>query len=161
MRSRSVLLAMVWLAGACLSPDRPSAAAADRTVDADDGSRPGADPGPRYEMDLANRTVVQRIGTEVADPASRRFVQFEVVRVENPRRLPLSFEVRYEDETGRRTWLGSFALFPPDNPGKFLVPTGGRLRAGGAVVVTMVVLQEPRPDDRVRVTLRRFSFRES
>jgi hypothetical protein len=140
---------MAWVVVVCLPPSE-----ARSHVVAQHEAR--AEP---FVLDLANRTAMQRIAPELADPEGQKFVELEVRRVENPKRLPLSFEVFYQDEAKARVRLGSFALFPPDNPGRFIVPTAGRLRAGGAIVVSLVVLREPGPDDRVRVTLDRITFR--
>ena len=52
------------------------------------------------------------------------------------------------------------ALYPPDNPGTFLVATRGSIRPDGAIVVSMVVLDETEPSDQVQVTLKRIVFRE-
>lgn len=121
--------------------------------------RGGADERRPHELDLGNRTVRERIEPDVQDPERVKLVQFDVRSVENPERLPLSFEVFFESADAARTRLGTFALFPADKPGRFLVPTGGRLRQGGAVVVEMLVLQETGPDDRVRVVVERFTLR--
>jgi hypothetical protein len=140
-----VCLTLAWL-GAAAGP------AEERAPEASLRPRP-------YVIDLANRTVVRPIEPELAEPESQKFVELEVGAVENARRLPLSFEVFYRDEQQRKVRLGSFALFPPDNPGRFIVPTGGRVRRKGAIVVSLVVLRELRPDDRVRVVLERIAFR--
>ena len=88
-------------------------------------------------------------------------VEIDIADVVNPKRIRLTFEVHYQRESGNgeKLLLGSFALYPPDNPGKFIVATGGRLRSGGAIVLSMRVLDEVGPEDRVRVTVRQISFR--
>lgn len=110
-------------------------------------------------MDLTNRTLTQRIGPELADPAAQKLVQIEIVALHNPERKRVSFEVHYEPDDGERVLLGTFGLYPPDNPGKFLVATRGRLRREGAIVVSMQVLDEVEPDDELQVKLKRVSFR--
>ena len=113
-----------------------------------------------FSLDLANRSVTKPIGRELADPASAKFVEIDVSEVVNPKRIRLTFEVHYQPGNGERSLLGTFALFPPDNPGRFLVATGGRLRSGGAIVLSMVPLDEVGQQDRVRVTVRSISFRQ-
>lgn len=111
-------------------------------------------------LDLETRTVVRAVGSELADPESQKFVQFEITDVHNPKHIRLTFEVHYRLENGEETLLGTFALFPPHNPGDFIVATRGELRSEGAVVLSMQVLDEVGPEDEVRVTLKPISFRE-
>jgi hypothetical protein len=109
---------------------------------------------------LSNRTLLQRIRPELDQPARRKFVEIEVTDVVNPKRIRITFEVHYRPDEGDKALLGSFALFPPDHPGNFLVATGGKVRNEGAIVLSMVVLDETGPDDQVRVTVKRISFRD-
>lgn len=111
-----------------------------------------------FSLDLANRSVTKPI--ELADPASAKLVEIDISEVENPKKIRLTFEVHLQPGSGEKVELGTFALFPPDNPGRFLVATGGRLRSGGAVVLSMVPLDEVGQQDRVRVTVRSISFRQ-
>jgi len=113
-----------------------------------------------FNLDLTNRSVTKPIGPEVADPASAKFVEIDIAEVLNPKRVRLTFEVHYQPEKGEKLLLGSFALFPPDNPGRFIVATRGRLRSGGAIVLSMVILDKVGPEDRVRVKVRQISFRQ-
>lgn len=113
-----------------------------------------------FSMDLANRSVTKPIGPGLADPASARFVEVDISEVVNPKKIRLTFEVHYQPVRGERVQLGTFALFPPDNPGRFIVATGGRLRSGGAILLSMVPLDEVGPQDRAQVTVRSISFRQ-
>lgn len=113
-----------------------------------------------FSLDLANRSVTKPIEPGLADPASAKFVEIDVSDVVNPKRIRLTFEVHYQSGNGEKLQLGSFALYPPDDPGTFIVATRGRLRSGGAIVLSMKVLDEVGPQDRVRVTVRRISLRQ-
>jgi hypothetical protein len=110
-------------------------------------------------LDLRTRQVVQPIGAELIGAARQKFVRIDVTDVRNPKRLRLTFEVRYRRDEGADVLLGTFALFPPDNPGEFLVATRGRLRDEGSIVVSMQVLDPVGPNDDVRVRLKPISFR--
>ena len=112
-----------------------------------------------FTLDLTNRSVTIPIGPELGDTASAKFVEIDIAAVLNPKRIRLTFEVHHQRENGEKLLLGSFALFPPDNPGKFIVATRGRLRSGGAIVLSMLVLDEVGPEDRVRVEVRQINFR--
>lgn len=120
-------------------------------------SEPAAAGG--YELSLANPTAQQLIGADLADPQTQKFVQMEVTKVTNPLRIPLSFDVHFQPAQGEKISLGSFSLFPPDNPGKFIVATEGKLRTGGTVSVTLVPFQHAAGEEKIRVRLARISFR--
>ena len=79
-------------------------------------------------LDLATREIEQPIGPELAEPARQTYVRVEIVDVHNPRGLRLTFELRYRLDNGKEVLLGTFALFPPDHPGDFLLATRGALR---------------------------------
>lgn len=83
-----------------------------------------------------------------ANAAQAKFVQVHVPRVENPSRIALSFAVAYQTSKGEKIALGSFSLYPSDNPGTFIVPTLGKVRVGGSIVVT---LESPDNHERVAV----------
>lgn len=85
-----------------------------------------------------------------ANAAQAKFVQVRVAHVENPARVALSFGVAYRSNRGEEIALGSFSLYPSDNPGTFIVPTQGKVRTGGSIVVR---LESPDKDPRVAVTI--------
>jgi len=100
-------------------------------------------------LDSARPRIVQPIDT--AAIATARFVQVEVAKVENVEEYALSFNVDFRDPDGASVRLGTFSLFPPDNPGTFIVPVQDKLRAGGSIVVSLVIVDTPAPQARVRV----------
>jgi hypothetical protein len=112
-----------------------------------------------YELSLAHPTVQQLIGTDVVTPEKQKFVQIAVTQVNNPQRIPLSFDVHFRPAQGEKIYLGSFSLYPPDNPGKFIIATQGKLENGGTVSVTLVPLQRVDDEEKIRVRLARLSFR--
>lgn len=111
-------------------------------------------------LDLEHRERVQPIGPELADPEKQKFVLVQITDVQNPRLLRLTFEVRYRVEGREEVFLGTFALFPPGQPGTFFVATRGELRKEGAVVLSMQILDEVRPGDELRLTAKPLSFLE-
>ena len=112
-----------------------------------------------YELSIANPTARQTIGADVDRPQVQKFVQIEVTQVRNPRRIALSFDVDFRPAQGEDISLGSFSLYPADNPGKFIIATRGSLRAGGVVRVTLVPLQRGAGEEQIRVRLAPLSFR--
>jgi hypothetical protein len=116
------------------------------------------EPEPTLRLDLSHRSLVQTVEPAAA-AEEQKLVEIEIPEVVNPKRIRLTFEVHYQPEDGDRVLLGTFALFPPDNPGKFLVATRGEVRAGGSLELSMQVLDEVGPEDVVRVDVRPMSLR--
>jgi hypothetical protein len=54
--------------------------------------------------------------------------------------------------------LGSFSLYPADNPGKFIVPTQGKVKDDGAIVLSMLILDKLNADDAVEVAVKAIRF---
>jgi len=106
-----------------------------------------------FYLDLANRSITQPV--EPNQVSGARFVQVEVTEVANRKKIPLSFEVRYQAKDDTRIYLGSFALYPPDNPGKFIVATQGKVKGDGAIVLTLVVSEKVDAEDVVKVGIKR------
>lgn len=86
-----------------------------------------------------------------------RFVAVDIARVENRAGIGLAFLVAFRPAGGAEVPLGTFSLYPADNPGRFIVATQGRVRAGGEIVVT---LQPTDPVGRapVRVDIRQVAL---
>lgn len=120
-----------------------------------------AEPEPEVILilDLDERSVVQPIDREIGDAEELELIEVEILEIANPERIRILFEVHYH-RGGEELLLGTFAPFPPDNPGRFLVPTGGQLRPEGSVELSMVVLDEVGPEDRLRVELEPLTFRK-
>jgi hypothetical protein len=124
-----------------------------------DGGNVGPPHSDGYELSVSDPTARQAIDTTVVTAERQKFVQVEVTQVTNPQRIPLSFNVEYQPPGGEAIFLGSFGLFPPDNPGTFIVATQGKLRASGTVSVTLVPLQRVSGAEQIRVRVGRLSFR--
>jgi hypothetical protein len=99
------------------------------------------------DLDPTHPTATQPISA--ADATKATFVEVHVVHVENPSLASISFTVAYEARA-EKIPLGSFALYPANRPGTFIVPTQQKIRATGAIVVTM---ENPDKDPHVRVTI--------
>ncbi|HKG61404.1 MAG TPA: hypothetical protein VKB05_16710 [Pyrinomonadaceae bacterium] len=111
-----------------------------------------------YSLNLQNPEITQKILPDDGDPAKARFVQVEVINVTNPQKRPARFEVRYRPNAGEKILLGSFSLYPPDNPGKFIVPTHGKVKAEGMLILSLAKSDSVVPGDVVEVTVRPMKF---
>jgi hypothetical protein len=127
------------------------------TVMASNGDAgPAVSPG--YTLDLVNRTAVRTVDQEITAPQAKKFVQIEVTDVFNPQRIPLTFNVYYQATHGEKSLLGTFSLFPPDNPGTFIVATRGKLQSGGQIIVSLTPLGQVDEEAEIQVHLKRISF---
>lgn len=121
-----------------------------------DDKHPTADATLSY-LDARNPTLVQSI--EAADKAKdSRFVQVEVVQVQNPKRYAATFRVDYQTKGNEKIFLGTFSLFPSDGPGKFIVPTQGKVSNEGAIVLSLVIPDDFKRGDVLRVGVRKIRF---
>jgi hypothetical protein len=85
-------------------------------------------------------------------------VQVEVVEVLNPKKYALTFEVHYQPKSNTKIYLGSFSLYPADNPGKFIVPTQGKVKNEGAIVLSMVMADKVNVGDPLKVGVKKIKF---
>jgi hypothetical protein len=118
----------------------------------------GSDMAKAYELTLSSPTLEQSIGPDIATPSLQKFVQIEVSRVNNPQRIALSFTLHFQPARGEPVYLGTFSLFPPDNPGKFIVATRGMLQSGGTVSVTLVPLQQVTGEQEISAWIKPLTF---
>ena len=104
-----------------------------------------------YSFDINKKSITQPYdqGTMTA---SCKFVQVEVIHVVNPKMHPVTFEVRYQIEGQEKILLGSFSLYPSDNPGKFIVPTQGKLSKPGSIILSLIVPPEVLPGDTLEIS---------
>lgn len=110
-----------------------------------------------YSLDLQNPEIRQKIVAE-GDATKARFVQVEIVTITNPKKHPAQFEVHYQPNGGERILLGAFSLFPPDNPGKFIVPTQGRVKADGALILSLVKSEQTAAGEILKVSIKPMKF---
>ena len=108
-----------------------------------------------YFLDLNNPSIVQPIESGQKAPEAAKFVKVEVVEVVNPSNLPVAFQVHYRTKTNEKVYLGSFGLYPSDNPGKFIVTTKGKLKNEGALVLTLVKPDNVGTGDTIRVSVKK------
>jgi hypothetical protein len=111
----------------------------------------------RY-LDISHPTLNHPI---VAPAAPAKFVQVEVVEVENPAKVSLTFEVLYVPAGAQQIRLGMFSLFPADNPGKFIVPTHGNVTGEGSIVVSLVVADHVPTDVPLKVGIGKIALTAS
>lgn len=109
-------------------------------------------------LDLNNPSITQAIDANDKNVENARFVRVEVVEVDNPRKLPVSLKVHYQTRTNEKIYLGSFGLFPSDNPGKFIVATRGKVKNEGAIVLSLVMPEKFDAGNTIKVGVKKIRF---
>ena len=102
-------------------------------------------------LDLAHPHFSERIATD--QPATFDFVRLTVARVVNPKRIGLIFDVAFIADSGLKIRLGGFSLYPPDNPGSFLVSTRHLIDSPGFVVVSLHTATPVDPGTPLSITM--------
>lgn len=110
---------------------------------------------PLYYLDLNKPSVERSIELANRDVEGLKFVQVEVSEVNNPQKYPVKFEVSYQPKDEKKILLGTFSLFPPNNPGKFIVPTHGKVKGEGKIILSLVVSEQAKAGDTLRVGVKR------
>jgi hypothetical protein len=100
----------------------------------------------------------QPIGLDDKVEEGCKFVEVEVAEVRNPQKYTATFTVEYQTKPNETIKLGSFSLYPSDNPGKFIVPTQGRLRNEGAIVLSLIIPDNFRRGDEFSAGVKRIKF---
>jgi uncharacterized OB-fold protein len=111
-----------------------------------------------YYLDNRKPSLTQPIEPADARPAAYKFVRVEVVEVLNPKKYLLTFEVHYQSKSGEKIYLGSFSLYPADNPGKFIVATQGKVKEEGAIILSLVTPDKIDAGDTVKVAVKKIKL---
>ena len=69
-----------------------------------------------YYLDIRKPSVTQPVELKSGEQEAYKFVQVEVTDVINPKKHPLTFEVRYQVGGNAKMYLGSFSLLPCRQP---------------------------------------------
>ena len=124
---------------------------------ANSGNRNSVTEEKLYYLDLNTPEIVQPIEARDWLVEKPKFVEVEVVEVVNPKRYPVSFQVYYRSPNAD-VYLGSFGLFPADNPGKFIVATQNKVKNEGAIALHFVRPANVAANDTIRVGIRRIKL---
>lgn len=113
-----------------------------------------------YHLDLNKTQIEQPVERGNREVEESKFVQVEVSEVNNPQKYPVKFEVSFQPTDQEKIFLGTFSLFPPNNPGKFIVPTQGRVKGEGKIILTLVTSDRAKAGDTLKVGVKRLQFRK-
>lgn len=115
-----------------------AACAADIEGDIDSDSA-GHDAVSRSIALSQNQPVARLFGSAELTSDGSHFIEFIVEDVQNPTKRPAIFNVIAISPTGEEDIVGSFALFPSDNPGRFIV----RLETQADATIDLELRLEP------------------
>ena len=65
-----------------------------------------------YKLNIKNLSVAHAI-----NKGNQKFVKVQIDSVKNPNLVELLFEIYFQPEKGKKNFLGSFSLYPANNPG--------------------------------------------
>ena len=115
-----------------------------------------------FYLDTTNPSITQPLEARDGPLEGYKFVQVEITEVRNPKKVSLTFQLYCQSKNKEKVYLGSFSLYPSDNPGKFIVATQGKLKEKSAIILTMVTPDEVAPPrDDVRVTVKKMKLLKS
>lgn len=127
-----------------------------------DGVTKSVDDETLYYLDIDKPSIVQPLEpSNMERGGAYKFVQVEVAKVVNPKKYPLTFQVHYQLNSEVKTYLGSFSLYPADNPGTFIVATQGKLKNEGAIVLSLVIPDKVDAGDTIRVAVKKIKLRKA
>lgn len=90
--------------------------------------------------------------------ANSKFIQIQVVEVQNPKGYTATFHVDYQPKNGEKIFLGAFSLYPSDSPGTFIVATHGQVKSDGSIVISLYVPKNYRAPDVLKAGIARIQF---
>jgi len=114
-----------------------------------------------FTFTVKNRSARQELPSDLRSPRDYKFVEVVVVDVINPKQHAVGFEVHYRPPNEETIFLGTFSLFPADNPGSFIVPTQGKLRSGGELILSLVLPEDVPASDALRITTKNMTLRRA
>lgn len=163
LKCKAIGLACVLLCMAFLNCNREGrengvATPANSPVNANANST--ANDGQMFYLDAKTTSVSQPLGRDLRSPEKYKFVEVEVVKVVNPKQHAVAFEMHYDPGNGEKIFLSSFSLYPAENPGKFIVPTSGKLKNEGRLILTLVLPNDIGKDDKLEVSVKEMKLKE-
>lgn len=114
---------------------------------------------PLYYLDLNKPQIEQSLEPGDREVERSKFVQVEVTEVNNPQKYPVKFEVSFQPKDQEKIFLGSFSLFPPTNPGKFIVATQGKVKGEGKIILSLMTSEQAKATDTLKVGVKRIRLR--
>jgi hypothetical protein len=87
-----------------------------------------------------------------------RYIEVVIDGIDNPRLIPLRFRVYSPDRAGGERLLGSFASYPGNQPGRYLIQVPPQFQLGEVIVLALAPAADFSADDTVRVRIGSVKF---
>ena len=94
-----------------------------------------------YVINADNLSVIYQVQHADIKPQHKKFVQIKIKRVINSSKIPLSFSVYRLPISAKKIFVGTFSLFPADNPGNFIVATQGKFQIDDRIVLALDAIE--------------------
>jgi len=109
-----------------------------------------------YTISSANPSFHQSL-KEVESVRQKKFVRITATEIINPEQLAITFDLYYI--AGDKTeFIGSVAPFPANNPGSFIIATGGKLDKQGELELRLKIPEDWNKKDRVEAKMKTLTF---
>jgi hypothetical protein len=109
-----------------------------------------------YTLNISRPSFRQSLKEEQA-VHQKKFVKVTAKEITNPALVAIAFDL-YQLSGGRATFLGSAAPFPADNPGSFIIATGGRLETNGILELRLNIPEDWNKKDKLEVKISKLTL---
>lgn len=113
-----------------------------------------------YYVNIHKKSIEQAVNPAMLLQHTYKFVEVEVVKVFNPKKYPVIFDVYYRCINNKKILLGTFSLYPSDNPGKFIVATQGKVNKEGSIIISLTTPAKMNANDTLEVAIKKITLRE-
>ncbi len=109
-----------------------------------------------YTLGLSHSSFRQLI-SEKDNPKQKKFVRLTATEIHNPAQVSITFELYYVSGN-KKILLGSVAPFPANNPGSFIIATGGRIEKEGELELQLKFPEDWDKQYRITVKMKPLTF---
>lgn len=109
-----------------------------------------------YTLNISQPSYRQPL-KEVEAVRQKKFVRITAREIINPASVAITFEL-YQLSGSKAQFLGSAAPYPADNPGSFIIATGGKLEADGILELRLKFPEDWNKNDRLEVKVTPLGF---
>src|SRR5688500_8219752 len=113
-------------------------------------AKPITPPGNQQPAAAMLTLTDQRLQWPVTAPPGTgpiRYIEVVIDGIDNPRLIPLRFRVYSPDRAGGERLLGSFASYPGNQPGRYLIQVPPQFQLGEVIVLALAPAADFSADD--------------
>ena len=87
-----------------------------------------------------------------------KFVEVQIDKVLNTGMYNLAFEISFQQKDNEKLFLGTFSLFPANNPGRFIVATQKLIKNDGDIILSFPIPEDFKKPDTISVSIKSIKF---